>query len=238
MATTALRTGVRGQQHVFSQVGLPQHVGAQAFGATFSQHAGAQATGFGQAFAHGAGAQAAGFGQAFSHTAGAGQQTAGFGATFSQHAGAQAFGAAFTQQPGSQAFGAAFTQQPGSQAFGATFSQHAGAAHAFSQQHFTLPQLRQAKRSFIPLNRSHRLQQVSQAGWPQTAAGAQALAAGLQGAGAAQALHSPQPPQFRPARRSPKSIENPWLARATLTRSAPSTILAFIEQTLLNNELG
>jgi len=225
MATTALRTGVRGQQHVFSQVGLPQHVGAQAFGATFSQHAGAQATGFGQAFAHGAGAQAAGFGQAFSHTAGAGQQTAGFGATFSQHAGAQAFGAAFTQQPGSQAFGA-------------TFSQHAGAAHAFSQQHFTLPQLRQAKRSFIPLNRSHRLQQVSQAGWPQTAAGAQALAAGLQGAGAAQALHSPQPPQFRPARRSPKSIENPWLARATLTRSAPSTILAFIEQTLLNNELG
>jgi hypothetical protein len=142
---------------------------------------------------------------------------------------------------------AAFSQQAGApqafaQGFGQAFSHGAGphpfGAHGFSQQHFTLPHLRQAKRSFIPLNKSHRLQQVSQAGWPQVAAGVQALAAGLQAAGAAHGLHSPQAPQFRPRRRSPRSKPNPWLARATLTRSAPSTILPFIEQTLLNNELG
>jgi hypothetical protein len=218
-------------QAAFSQqAGAPQAF-AQGFGQAFSHGAGAQATGFGQAFSHGAGAQATGFGQAFSH--GAGAQATGFGQAFSHGAGAQAtgFGQAFSHGAGQQAagFGQAFSHGAGPHPFG---------AHGFSQQHFTLPHLRQAKRSFIPLNKSHRLQQVSQAGWPQVAAGVQALAAGLQAAGAAHGLHSPQAPQFRPRRRSPRSKPNPWLARATLTRSAPSTILPFIEQTLLNNELG
>jgi len=193
--------------------------------AAFSQQAGAAqafAQGFGQAFSQQAGAAhafAQGFGQAFSQQAGA--QATGFGQAFSHGAGQQA-GAA-------QGFGQAFSHGAG---------QHFCGAHAVSQQHFTLPHLRQAKRSFIPLNRSHRLQQVSQAGLQQAGSGAQHLTAGLQQAGAAQASHWPQPPQFRPERRSPRSKLNPWLARATLTRSAPSTILPFIEQTLLNNELG
>jgi len=210
MATTAFRTGVRGQQQqVFSQQ------------AGFAQQAFSQQAGFAQ--------------QAGAH---------GFGQAFSQQAGAQAFGATFSQQAGAHGFGQAFSQQAGAQAFGQAFSQQAGAAqafsapHAFSQQHFTLPHRWQANRSFIPLNRSHRLQQVSQVGLQQAGSGAQHLTAGLQHAGAAQASHLPQPSQFRPARRTPRSKLNPWLARATLTRSAPSTILAFIEQTLLNNELG
>jgi hypothetical protein len=240
MQTTALRTGVRGQRQVcpqaaFSQqaTGFAQQAGlAQAFsqqaGAqaglaqAFSQHAGAQA-GFGQQTLHfgwrhgflwqqilpqAAFSQHAGFGQAFSQTAGAGQQTAGFAQAFSQTAGA-----------GQQPFP---TPQAG-----------------FSQQHFALPHLRQANMSFSPWNRSHRLQRGSHAGLQQAGSGAQHLAAaGLQQAGAAQAWHVPQPPQFSPAARPKRSIPNPWLARATLTRSAPKTNLPFIERTLLFNELG
>jgi hypothetical protein len=217
--TTALRTGVRGQRQVSPQ-------------AAFSQ----QATGLGQAFSQTAGAQA-----------GFWQQTLHFGwrhgfwwqqtlpqAAFSQHAG---FGQAFSQTAGAGAqtgFGQAFSQTAG-----AGQQSFAGAQAGFSQRHFTLPHLRQANMSFIPWNRSHRLQRGSQAGLPQAGSGAQYLAAaGLQHAGAAQASHLSHPPQFRPAARPKRSIPNPWLARATLTRSAPKTILPFIERTLLFHELG
>jgi hypothetical protein len=126
--------------------------------------------------------------------------------------------------------------------FGQAFSQTAGAqapagAQAFSHPHFTLPHLRQAKMSFRPWNRSHRLRHGSQA-CPQAGSGAQHFTAGLQQAGAAQASQAPQPPQFSPDSRPKSSPANPWLARAALTRSAPNTILPFIEQTLLYNELG
>ena len=54
----------------------------------------------------------------------------------------------------------------------------------------------------------------------------------------AQALHSPQPPPVQPNMRSKSSKPNPWLHRATLTRSAPIIVLPFIEQQLLYSELG
>jgi hypothetical protein len=208
----------------FSQPAGFGQAGAQGFGQAFSQTAGfgqAGAQGFGQAFSQTAGfgqAGAQGFGQAFSHTAGAGAQ--GFGQAFSHTAGA-----------GAHALGAAFSQQAGA-------AQRFSGAQALSQPHFTLPHLRQAKRSFIPWNRSHRLRQVSQAGLQEAGAGAQAFTAGLQQAGAAHASHLPQPPQFRAPKRPKSSLLNPWLAKATLNRSAPNSILPFIEQTLLNNELG
>ena len=53
----------------------------------------------------------------------------------------------------------------------------------------------------------------------------------------AQALHSPQPPPFSPSMRSRSSKLNPWLHRATLTRT-PKNRLALIEQPLLYSELG
>jgi hypothetical protein len=236
MHTMAFRTGVRGHRQVspqaaFSQqaTGLAQHAG---LGQAFSQ----QATGL---------AQHAGAGHAFSQQAtglaqrgGLTQQTLHFGCRqgfsqqatgLAQHAGA---GQAFVQTIGA---GQAFVQTAGAAqtGFGQAFSQTAG-AQAVSQPHFTLPQRRQANMSFNPLNRS-RLQPTSQAAWEQAGSGAQHLTAGLQQAGAAQASQAPQPPQFSPAIRFNSSPLNPWLARATLTRSAPNTILSFIEQTLLYN---
>jgi len=209
-----LHLGLR--QGLLWQHGAPQ--------AAFSQQATgfSQQAGLGQAFSQtaGAGQQTAGFGQAFSQTAGAGQQTAGFGQAFSQTAGAgqqtAGFGQAFSQQAG--------WPQAGSQAVG------------FGQQHFTLPHLRQANMSFSPLNRSHRfLQQGLQAGWQQAGSGAQGLTAGSQAAAAA---HGPQPPPLRTTMRSIRSMLNPWLARAALTKSAPRSNFPFIEQTLLYKELG
>jgi hypothetical protein len=61
---------------------------------------------------------------------------------------------------------------------------------------------------------------------------------GWQGATLAHALHSQQPPPFSPSMRSKSSKLNPWLHRATLTRSAPKIVLHLIEQPLLYSELG
>jgi hypothetical protein len=72
----------------------------------------------------------------------------------------------------------------------------------------------------------------------QAGSGQQALAHGWQQATLAQALHSPQPPPFSPSMRSKSSKPNPWLHKATLTRSAPKIVLLLIEQPLLYSELG
>ena len=72
----------------------------------------------------------------------------------------------------------------------------------------------------------------------QAGSGQQAFAHGWQQATLAQALHSPQPPQFSPSMRSRSSKPNPWLHKATLTRSAPKIVLLLIEQPLLYSELG
>jgi hypothetical protein len=168
---------------------------------------------------------------------------------------------AFSQQPHfSQQAGAqhAFTGQQGS-------GQHA--LHAVQQPVLQLLQQQShSNRSLIPANKSRTgvarqqvLQQVfSQQAFSQQAgaqqafsqqAGAQHAFTGQQGSGqhafsqqatlAQHALHSPQPPQlFIPKSRSKSSSPNPWLHRATLTRSAPKIVLLFIEQQLLYNELG
>jgi hypothetical protein len=163
---------------------------------------------------------------------------------FSQQAGAQQ---AFSQQPH-------FSQQAGAQQ--AFTGQQGSGQHAFAQQPVLqlLQQQSHSNRSLIPQNRSRtgvgRQQQVfSQHAFSQQAgaqqafsqqAGAQQAFTGQQGSGqhafsqqalAQHALHSPQPPQlFIPNRRSRSSRPNPWLHRATLTRSAPKIVLLFIEQ--------
>jgi hypothetical protein len=175
------------------------------------------------------------------------------GAQVAAHAGASQ---AFSQQAGAQQ---AFSQRIFLQRILQAFSQQAGAAQAFSQQagsgaqHFTLPQGSQAgaqhplhsKAHFKPENKSQTflqrgLQQGSQQAGPQAGFSQQAGAA--HGAGQAfsqhAGAHSPQPPPFSPSIRFRSSALNPWLYRATLTRSAPTTVLPFIEQQLLYNELG
>ncbi len=85
-------------------------------------------------------------------------------------------------------------------------------------------QRRQANRSFRPENKSQRLQQLEQPGAAHAAQGAGAAAQAAQGAGAPQAAHPP----------SAKA----WPQRAALNKSAPRTIVHFIEKTLLYLELG
>jgi hypothetical protein len=179
--------------------------------------------------------------------------------TFSQQTGVQqGFSQHFGAQQGfSQHFGA---QHGASQHFGAqqrTFSQrtlrHFGAQQHGSGQHFGAAQHSGSQQLPLASNRSLMLQNKSRTGvgrqtrhLPQAGsqAGAQAGAHGFaqhgwqQGATLAQALHSPQPPPFSPSMRSKSSKPNPWLHRATLTRSAPKIILLLIEQPLLYSELG
>jgi hypothetical protein len=106
-------------------------------------------------------------------------------------------------------------------------------------QQAVLQQRSHSNRSLMPANRSRtgvarqHVPQVGsqQAGFAQQAGSGQQALAGSQQATLAQALHSPQPPQlFSPKRRSRSSSPNPWLHRATLTRSAPKIVLLFIEQ--------
>jgi hypothetical protein len=113
-----------------------------------------------------------------------------------------------------QPFSQAGSQQAFAQGFGHAFSQQAGAhgfGHAFSQQ--------AGAHGF-----GHAFSQGAGQAFSQQAT-------------LAQALHSPQPPQFSPSMRSRSSKLNPWLHRATLTRSAPKIVLPFIEQPLLFSEL-
>jgi hypothetical protein len=152
-----------------------------------------------------------------------------------QHFDPQAGSQAGSQQAGSQAG----SQQAGSQAAGSqhAFSQQAGSGAqqaCFSQQPDLQPDL-QENNPFIPANRSRRLQHfsheaVSQQPWSPHAAGSQHAAAWSQQAGS---QHWPQPPRFRPTMFARSSKPNPWVVRAALSRSAPNTILPFIEQTLL-----
>jgi hypothetical protein len=146
----------------------------------------------------------------------------------------------FDPQAGSQAGSQAAGSQ---QAFSQAGSQQAGSGAqqaCFSQQ----PDLQrdlQENNPFIPANRSRRLQHfsheaVSQQPWSPHAAGSQHAAAWSQQAGWSQ--HWLQPPRFRPTMFARSSKPNPWVVRAALTRSAPNTILPFIEQTLLFIELG
>lgn len=159
---------------------------------------------------------------------------------FSQ-AGSQAGSQAFTGQHGAGA--QAFTGQQGSGAQAFTGQQ----AFTGSQQQTALPQRSHDNKSLIPANKSRtgviRQHFFAQ---PVSQAGSQALT-GQQGSGAqaftgsqalAQALHSPQPPQFfSPIMRSSSSSPNDWEQRATLSKSAPKIVLLFIEQQLLYNEL-
>jgi hypothetical protein len=181
--------------------------------------------GLSQVGAHGAGA-AQGAQAGFSHARGfsqAGRQRTlrqGFSQAGFAHAGAHGAGAA--QGAGAtQGAGLSQAATAGPQALGA------------SQPQFTLPQRWQANKSFSPLNRSHRLAQGLHAASQLTGSGAQAFT-GWHGAGAA---HGAQPP-LSPDMLAIRSMLNPWLARITLTTSAPKTILPFIEQTLLYSELG
>jgi hypothetical protein len=142
---------------------------------------------------------------------------------------------------GSQAFGQAFSQQAGS-------GQQPLAALQAPVSH-TVPF--DSNRSFKPANKSrtgvarHFLQ------WPQVAFSQQATFPQVAGSGQhafghafsqqatlAQALHSPQPPPFSPSKPFRSSKPNPWLHRATLTRSAPKIVLLLIELQLLYSELG
>jgi hypothetical protein len=203
------------QPPAFSQQALSQQAGSQQ---AFSQQAGSQA------FSQQAGSQA------FSQQAGS---QAGLQAGLQTRVRPQRFlPQAFSQQAGSQAF----SQQAGSQAFSQQAGSHAAGAHAGLQER------RLAMQSLRPPNRSQRCRQtVLQTGLH---AGSQAFSqhAGSQHAFSQQAFSqqpaSPQPPQFRPSRLSRRSMPNPWLHRATLTRSAPKMVLPLIEQQLLYNEPG
>jgi hypothetical protein len=195
--------------------------------ATFSQQAifSQQATGAGQAFA-----QQCGFGQAGAQQCGFSQQ-AGTPQAFSQQRTLQCFTRqGFSQRIFSQQAG--FAQQAGSgqqQAFGA--SQHFGAQQPCTSKHSFMPA--KMSRTGVGRHRLH-LQAFSQQAFSQQAGCGQAFS---QQATLAHALHSPQPPPLSPSMRSRSSKPNPWLHRATLTRSAPKIILLLIEQPLLFSEL-
>jgi hypothetical protein len=161
-----------------------------------------------------------------------------------QHSGSQHSG--FLQQAGSQHRG---LQHTGLHVFGlqhaGSGAQHLGSSQQAGSQQLTLPQGMQVNKSFRPANRSqdglqHGLQHSGsqQAGFSQQAgSGAQQFVAGSQQATSPHGSHAPQP-VFSPSRRSRSSNPNAWLLRATLTRSAPKTVLPFIEQQLLYKELG
>jgi hypothetical protein len=186
-----------------------------------------------------------------------------FGAQVFSQAGAQAGSQAATGQQALQPFALwhrfsrhGFSQATFSQGCGQAFSQVAGSGQqpfAVSQQPLSQVVPLASKRSFRLSNRSRTgvqccLLHEPQLACPQTGSqgfGQAFSQAGAQGCGhafsqqatLAQALHSPQPPQFSPNMRSKSSKLNPWLHRATLTRSAPKIVLHFIEQQLLYSEL-
>jgi len=143
-----------------------------------------------------------------------------------RHLGLQHFG---RQYRGLQQMG--FSQQTGSgqQLPQVGFSQQVG-----SSQHDFLPQRPPSNKPLSPENRSPP--DLPQVGSQQ--AGSSQQAGASQQATSAQALHSPQPPLLSPNMRSRSSKPNPWPHRATLTRSAPITILPLIELQLLFNETG